>query len=217
MHDPTVARTTSGKGKVADMTFAEIRSLDAGSWKAPEYTGQIVPLIDEVLDLLDASGQTAVIDIKDPAVIDKVVGLAQKKAMTDRITVLSDDRKILDRVASLDRNIKRAWLCSDFPITAITPAKQARWLTDTAIKYDVQIVNVNYMLLSPRIIKHLHKRNIKVWTWTVNHPEIIKHLLDWGVDAITTDKPAMIKAIRDTKTKSPLQLPKHSQLRSQTP
>ena len=202
MHDPTVTRTTNGKGKVADMTFAEIRSLDAGSWKAPEYTGQTVPLIDEVLDLLDASGQTAVIDIKDPAVVDEVVKLAAKKSMTDRIVILSASRNILDRVASLDRNIKRAWLCSDFPVSAITPAKQARWLTDTAIKYDVQIVNVNYMLLSPRIIKHLHKRNIKVWTWTVNHPEIIKHLLNWGVDAITTDNPAMFKAITTTPQKT---------------
>lgn len=202
MHDPTVARTTNGKGKVAEMTFAEISSFDAGSWKAPQYAGQTVPLVGEVLDLMDASRQIAVIDIKDPAAVDEVVELAAKKSMTDRIIVLSKDRKILDRVASLDRNIKRAWLCSDFPISAITPAKQARWLTDTAIKYDVQIVNVNYMLLSPRIIKHLHKRNIKVWTWTVNHPEIIKYLLTWGVDAITTDKPAMLKTIRDTKTKN---------------
>ncbi|MCF7954826.1 MAG: hypothetical protein K9M75_03390 [Phycisphaerae bacterium] len=199
VHDATVTRTTNGTGKVADMTFADIRTLDAGSWIASTYADQTVPVIDEALNLLNVSNQTAVIDIKDPASVSEIVRLAEKKSMTDRVVILSSSQNVLDRVASLNRNIKRAWLCYDFPKTAITPAKQATWLTDTAMKFDVQIVNVNYMLLSPKIIKHLHKRNIKVWTWTVNHPEIIKHLLNWQVDAITTDKPAMLKTIRDTK------------------
>lgn len=49
MHDATVDRTTNGTGKVSEMTFAEIRKLDAGSWKSEEFAGLQVPTFREVL------------------------------------------------------------------------------------------------------------------------------------------------------------------------
>ena len=43
MHDPFVNRTTNGRGLVSQMTLAEIRALDAGSWFGPEFAGERVP------------------------------------------------------------------------------------------------------------------------------------------------------------------------------
>ncbi len=50
IHDSKVDRTTNGKGKVSELTFDEIRKLDAGSWKAPEFTGLQVPTPEEGLN-----------------------------------------------------------------------------------------------------------------------------------------------------------------------
>ncbi|MGC9355624.1 MAG: glycerophosphodiester phosphodiesterase family protein, partial [Mariniphaga sp.] len=50
MHDATVDRTTNGTGKVSELTLAEIKKLDAGSWKTPEFKGLRVPTFREVLD-----------------------------------------------------------------------------------------------------------------------------------------------------------------------
>jgi glycerophosphoryl diester phosphodiesterase len=50
MHDSTVNRMTNGTGPVQDMTFEQIRALDAGA-RFPEYKGTKVPTFDEVLDL----------------------------------------------------------------------------------------------------------------------------------------------------------------------
>lgn len=52
MHDPTVDRTTNGKGKVSELTFAEIRRLDAGSWKSPAFAGEKVPTLEETLGIM---------------------------------------------------------------------------------------------------------------------------------------------------------------------
>lgn len=52
MHDPTVDRTTDGAGKVRDLTLEEIKKLDAGSWKAPQYAGLTVPTLDEALAVM---------------------------------------------------------------------------------------------------------------------------------------------------------------------
>jgi len=63
MHDPTVNRTTDGRGLVSKMTLAEIRRLDAGSWFAPEFAGERVPTLREALR--NIKGRAAVdIDFK---------------------------------------------------------------------------------------------------------------------------------------------------------
>ncbi|MGI9290250.1 MAG: glycerophosphodiester phosphodiesterase [Gammaproteobacteria bacterium] len=51
LHDASVERTTDGVGNVASLTFKELQQLDAGSWFSPEYAGQQVPSLQQVIDL----------------------------------------------------------------------------------------------------------------------------------------------------------------------
>ena len=55
LHDATVDRTTNGTGAVADLTLAEVESLDAGSWYAKRFAGTRIPQLGEFLDLLAAT------------------------------------------------------------------------------------------------------------------------------------------------------------------
>ena len=52
LHDPTVDRTTNGTGAVNDLTFAQVRQLDAGSWKSSEFKGERIPTLEETLDVM---------------------------------------------------------------------------------------------------------------------------------------------------------------------
>jgi len=52
MHDPTVNRTTDGHGKVADLTLAQVRTLDAGAKKGAEFKGVKVPTLEEALAVM---------------------------------------------------------------------------------------------------------------------------------------------------------------------
>src|SRR5215475_16084182 len=61
MHDAKVDRTTNGKGAVRDLTFAEIRKLDAGK-------GQQVPTLREALAWAKQKGVRIDIDNKDGTV-----------------------------------------------------------------------------------------------------------------------------------------------------
>lgn len=49
MHDATVNRTTDGKGKVNELTLAELKRLDAGVWKHARFAGTRVPTLEEAL------------------------------------------------------------------------------------------------------------------------------------------------------------------------
>ena len=64
MHDATVDRTTDGHGRLASLTLAEVRALDAGSWFDPEFAGTQVPTFAEFLDVLAASGHRAIVELK---------------------------------------------------------------------------------------------------------------------------------------------------------
>src|SRR5215470_19197297 len=50
MHDGSVDRCTNGHGDVAQMTFEQVRKLDAGTKFGDAFRGTSVPTFDEVLE-----------------------------------------------------------------------------------------------------------------------------------------------------------------------
>lgn len=64
MHDETVDRTTNGKGRICDLTVAELKELNAGSWFSEEFQAAKVPTLKEVLDLLAAKNYRGILTIE---------------------------------------------------------------------------------------------------------------------------------------------------------
>jgi len=67
IHDDDTERTTGVPGKVAKMTLAEVKALDAGAWKGPEFAGERLPTLAEALDLAKRLQIGVYIEIKDSA------------------------------------------------------------------------------------------------------------------------------------------------------
>ena len=66
LHDTTVDRTTNGSGAVQELTLAELKTLDAGSWKGEAFTGEPIPTLFESLEL--AKGRIGVyVEVKNSA------------------------------------------------------------------------------------------------------------------------------------------------------
>lgn len=63
-HDPTLDRTTNGKGAVAAHSLAELRALDAGSWFDPFFAGTPIPTLAEVLTLVQKYHAQAYLELK---------------------------------------------------------------------------------------------------------------------------------------------------------
>ena len=84
LHDDTVDRTTDGEGRVDQMTLAEVKALDAGSWWGEEFAGERIPTLMETVDVVKEYGTaetTLMIDMKtlDPGCISKICdGLAER-------------------------------------------------------------------------------------------------------------------------------------------
>ena len=52
LHDSTLDRTTDGKGLVSDWSLKELKTLDAGSFKATRFKGERIPTFQEVLGIM---------------------------------------------------------------------------------------------------------------------------------------------------------------------
>ena len=52
MHDSTLDRTTNGSGAVSDFTLAQLKELDAGSFKGEQFKDIRIPTLQEALDLM---------------------------------------------------------------------------------------------------------------------------------------------------------------------
>ena len=192
IHDKSVDRTTDGKGLVADMTMAELRELDAGSWFGPEFAGEKLPAFEEVLDL--AKGQTVlVIEIKEAGTEDLVVEMIRSREMSGEVMLCSFHYSVGVRLPFLDPQIPFS------PIIHIPePAgpEEAVRLADEAAAVNGAIWAVNYQAITPALVDATHSANMLLEAWTVDDEADMRRLVELGVDVIgSNDVGLLIKVL----------------------
>jgi len=187
MHDATVNRTTNGKGKVTDLTAAQLAKLDAGSWKGKAFAGEPVPTLVGVLRAMKGSDCTAVIEVKGKGIAGPVVHAVRDAGMVESSVVISFQEEAVADVRALEPRLTGALVVGGK--AKGTEAQWAAQLAERAGKCSAAILDLHYGMLSPSLIAELHRRGFKVWCWTVNDPVIMNALARWGVDGITTDRP----------------------------
>ncbi len=187
MHDEDVKRTTSGTGKVTDLTLAELKRLDAGSWKNDAFSDQRVPTLPEMLATLKNTGCASVVEVKMPGISEQVVQTIRDAGMLGQAYVISFDANVVKEVRQLEPKLPCAWVSSDR--LDGTPAQRADQLARKAKDCQCDTLDLHYQLLSPELIEELKKRNLHVWCWTVDDPVIMTALSAWGIDSITTNRP----------------------------
>jgi glycerophosphoryl diester phosphodiesterase len=58
-----------------------------------------------------------------------------------------------------------------------------------------KVVGWNTNSVTPELVQAVHARRMRCWVWTVDQPERAKELIDWGVNAIISNHPAVIKPL----------------------
>lgn len=193
IHDDMVDRTTDGTGRVADLTFAEIRRLDAGSWFAPEFTREKVPTVEEVLQLLAGyphDNVPAAVDLKADGVATDVVQLAEKHGVLDRLlfigTTISEPE--------VRRQIRKASATAHAAAVANTEAEFDKALAAP----DADWVYFRYLPSDEQTaaVRRTGRRSfIAGNSVSGNEPANWRQAADVGLDAVLTDYPLELRAI----------------------
>ena len=187
MHDATLERTTDGEGLVEEATLAGIAALDAGGWYAPEFTGELVPTLEEFIDTCRELGLRANIEIKPGRADDDEVGRAVADLLETHIP--ADEPPPL--VSSLSIPALDAFLGASrrFPCGVVCAgaipgdADLAKWRDRFAS------IHAAAPAETAADVARAKTQGYVVMAFTVNDAETASRLFDWGVDAVFSDYP----------------------------
>ncbi|MGM0896811.1 MAG: glycerophosphodiester phosphodiesterase family protein [Bacillota bacterium] len=182
IHDEKVHRTTNGKGYVKDLTLAELKELDAGSWKGDSWIGTEIPTLAEVFDVFKQTHHVLNVELKTdvfpyPGAVEKVAELAARRNMENRIVISSFNHPHVQQV--IDRhNMSGAILASNILV------KMEEYAGTVGTK--------RLHLSLPYALRHgaeLVTKGCDVYAYTVNRLDYAEQLRHLGVKGIFTDYP----------------------------
>lgn len=184
MHDPDVDRTTNGTGPLAAHTFEQLRALDAGSWFSPEFAGQLVPTLDEFLDLLVPAPTRALIELKGDWPVEQVSAVIdelRERHLSTRVVLASFDRVALEAVRELAPEYATILQTRDLDQRTV----------DYAIASQFSAICARDKLLAahPEAIESLSIAGIGAIAYTLNAPKQWKRAAGLGIDLFVTDDP----------------------------
>jgi glycerophosphoryl diester phosphodiesterase len=189
LHNPRVDETTDGDGRVVDLTLAELGELDAGRWFAPEFAGERIPTLAQVLGEL---GPRLALDIElktDGLFSDgleaEVVRLVEDSNLVHQVGISSFNPLALWRVRRLNRFISTGLIYAPDQPRRL----RDRWL-GPLVRPDT--LHPRWDMLDRERVAAAQRRGLKVTPWTCNETDAMLRLVGWGVDAIITDRPDLL-------------------------
>ena len=188
IHDSTVDRTTNGKGRVASLPLEDIRMLDAGNWFNEKFAGTKIPLLQEVFGLVS---KDKLINIELTNYSSPRDGLAIK--VCDLIKRHNNHKQIIFS-SFFSSNLKiAAQTLPEIPRGLLAmPGLVGLWARSFGFMFgDYQALHPHISNASQQQMQRAHRVKRRVHVWTVNSPEEINQLKEWGVDGIITDDPQM--------------------------
>ncbi|MFF8769324.1 glycerophosphodiester phosphodiesterase family protein [Kitasatospora sp. NPDC015120] len=185
LHDDTVDRTTNGKGRIRDLTAAQLDALDAGSWFGPTYAGARVPSLAAQLEDLRTRGGNLLLEIKGKHSRDEVARIVKEirdHGMTGRVFVQSFEVDALRYTRELAPELPLGLLRGDLDADPVAISKEL----------GLSAYNPADGALASRlgVVKDLHAAGVAVNVWTVDSATRWKALEAAGVDGIITNRPA---------------------------
>ncbi len=190
MHHDRVDRTTSGTGPVSGLTWDEIKALDGGSWRGPEFADQTVQPLDEVLD--STRGRVALnLDIQVPeAAVPTVLAVIEADSSSNVVIsgCTADCVKTVGKIASSISTL----LNLDDLLREIDPAAApaaARQSIGVAVDLGAVAINVPHPLVDLDLVEQAREAEIGVWTFTIDDEARFLDLMSIGVASVTTNWP----------------------------
>ena len=195
-HDPTVDRTTDGRGPVAELTADQLEHLDAGCKFADAngafpFRGQGigVPRFEDVVRRFPDA--PLIVEMKDDsdAIAEAVLDVLKRSGTLERAILASFYERPIFAVRRLapeantgasSHEVRRALYGSWAGLSPKRPAYKG---------FQIPEKSGALRIVSPRFVRAMKKAGLTIAVWTVNEEADMRRLLDWGVDGLITDRP----------------------------
>ena len=184
LHDTDLVRVAGLNQKIWQITYPEIKSLDAGSWFSPEFKGEHIPTLAETLELARDNIKLN-IEIKfnghEKHLVESVVKIIEDHKFGSQCVITSLNYDGLRKVKELNPDLKTGFII----------AKSI----GNMFRVDTDILSLASGIVTADVIAAARKGKKEVHVWTVNRPDNMSYFINLGVDNIITDYPAKLVAV----------------------
>lgn len=194
LHDATLERTSNGRGQAGDQPWAALAQLDAGSWHSSDYAGEPLPTLQNLARFCLHQGHALNIEIKPTP---------GQESLTGRLVAEQAERWWAEHAASQpDQPAAPPPLLTSFQVAALAAAQAAApalprglllhefwdgW-QEAAQALDCAALVCHHPLWTRELIAQAHAQGWRALAYTVNQAAEAEQLLDWGLDAVITDR-----------------------------
>ncbi|MEY3609129.1 MAG: Glycerophosphoryl diester phosphodiesterase [Verrucomicrobiota bacterium] len=200
IHDKTTPRTTGRPGVVAELTLAELRSYDAGSWKDPRFRGERLPTLDEQLTRIPA-GKRMLVELKiGPEIVPALArSLARCGATPATVTLISFNAATLREVRRALPAYRTLYLMGyKAPAPGDPKAKAPPRIEEViaealAAGFSGLDLQHTWPLTSDEVAR-IRAAGLELHVWTVDDLAVARRWINLGVASITTNRPGWLRA-----------------------
>ena len=200
LHDPTLERTTTGRGAVRDLKWADLAAVKL---RGPDGTVGVEPLaaLTAVLDLAASTTVELMPEIKVDAnghrydgIEEKVLALLRSRGLLERATVQAFQPETIRRLRQLEPRARTMFLMGrgDVERMRARPAEAVR----RARELGATDLGMNHRLIDADVVAAARDAGIRLSAWTVNEEADIQRMLTLGVGVIMSDRPDLVKRLR---------------------
>ena len=185
LHDATLERTTSGRGRADALPWRELSRLDAGGWHSAKYAGEPLPTFASIARWARAHGVACNVEIKPTPGRERETGAA---VALDAAALWRDAEvpPLLSSFSEIALDAARA-AAPELPrALLIERALPSDWMERLA-NLECVALDADHQALDTETVRRAHASGYRVLCWTPNESDRIATLAAWGVDGIITD------------------------------
>jgi glycerophosphoryl diester phosphodiesterase len=192
IHDAGTKRTTGTDWKVSERTLAELRTLDAGTWKHKRFAGEKLPTLDEMLATVP-EGKKVFVEVKcGPDVVKELDRVLKASGLKPEQTpVISFNAAVIAAVKKARPDLPAYWL-----VSLKSKIEEKRTVDDLLAKareiradgLDVSASDVVDAAFAAKV----KAAGLRLDVWTVDDPAVARRVAPF-VAGITTNRPAWLR------------------------
>jgi glycerophosphoryl diester phosphodiesterase len=188
LHDTDLMHIAGLPTKIWDARFEDLRRVDAGRWFSQEFVGEQVPTLQEALV---AAGDRIGLNIElklnghEKRLPERVAEILRATGCGAGCVVTSLSQQAIARFREL---------APEIPVGQIVTVS-----IGDVTRLDVDLLSMSVDKVTPSQVRANRTAGIATHVWTVNDPEQMGRMLDYGVDNIITDEPSRLRTLIDER------------------
>ena len=187
-HDKNTKKLTGENFTIKEASWEQLKTLVVipRETNRPEYTHESIPLLEDVLSTIPGD-RMLVIEIKTgPEILPHLQKVIAQHWKSGQISFIAFDFETIKQAKALYPEVPCYYLSSF--------KSGINKHLDACVESSLDGVDLRHNIIDRELVERCHALKLDVWCWTVNDTETAQKMKEFGVSAVTTDRPAWLKS-----------------------